>query len=179
MNKGIVKSIVALLLGVVLYATPAAAQIKWQAGVGLAAPMGTFGDAFKTGLSLMGGANFDLTAKPISFRADLGYNINKCNVSGCGNVSSKLLTLSGDVEYNFPTPRAHPYFIGGVTWGRASLGGSDAPAGVDAQSDFGFNIGGGVHWDLGSVPVFVEARYFDIGGNVDARFIPVTIGIRF
>lgn len=179
MHKGIVKGIIALVLGLVLVATPAAAQIKWQVGLGATVPEGSFGDAFKVGLGVMGAANFGLTAKPISFRADLGYNINKCNVSGCGNISSNLLTLSGDVAYNFPTPRTHPYLIGGVTWGRASLGGSDAPAGVSSQSDFGFNVGGGLHWDMGAVPVFVEARYFDIGGNVDARFIPITFGVRF
>lgn len=179
MNKGMIRGIVALTLGSVLVAAPAAAQIKWQVGLGVNIPEGTFGDGFKTGLNAMGAANFGLTAKPISFRADLGYNINKCNVSGCGNVSMNLLTLSGDVEYNFPTPRAHPYLIGGATWGRASLGGSDAPSGIDPQSDFGFNLGGGLHWDMGAVPVFVEARYFDIGGNVDARFIPITFGVRF
>ena len=179
MNKGIVKGLIALVLGVVLIATPASAQIKWGLGIGPTIPQGTFKDGFKMGFHAVGIANFDLTAKPISFRADAVYNVNKCDFTSCGNITSKLLTLSGNVEYNFPTPSAHPYLTGGVTYARASLGGSDAPAGLSAESDIGFNVGGGLHFDLGPTKAFVEARYFAIGGNVDAHFIPISFGIRF
>lgn len=142
-------------------------------------PVGDFGDSFKLGLNVMAGANFELTAKPISFRTDLMYNINKCDVAGCGNITSKLLTLSGDVQYNFPTARTHPYILGGLTWGRAALGGSDAPSGFDAESAIGFNIGGGLHFDLGGTKAFLEARYFSLGGDVEADFLPITFGVRF
>ena len=177
MIKGIVKGLIAIVLGLMLIATPASAQIKWGLGIGPTIPQGTFGNGFKLGFHAVGIANYDLTAKPISFRADVVYNVNKCD--GCGNITSNLLTLSGDVAYNFPTPRVHPYLLGGVTWARASLSGSGVPAGVSAQSDIGFNIGGGLHWDMGPTKVFVEARYFGIGGNVDAHFIPISFGIRF
>ena len=197
MKKGIMQGAIALVLGLVLVATPASAQIKWGLGIGPTIPQGTFGDGFKMGFHAVGIANYELTAKPISFRADAVYNVNKCDISGCGNITSKLLTISkcdvggcgnitsnlltvsGDVEYNFPTPSAHPYLTGGLTWARASIGGSDAPAGISAESDIGINVGGGLHFDLGPTKAFVEARYFGIGGNVDAHFIPISFGIRF
>ena len=179
MIKGIVKGLIALVLGLVLIATPASAQIKWGLGIGPTIPQGTFGDGFKLGFHAVGIANYDLTAKPISFRADAVYNINKCDACGGLSITSNLLTLSGNVEYNFPTTRTHPYLTGGVTWARASIGGSDAPSGISAQSDIGFNAGGGLHFDLGPTKAFVEARYFAIGGNVDAHFIPISFGIRF
>ena len=179
MMKFFVKALVTVVLGLAIVATPASAQIKWQLGLGPTLPMGDFGDSFKLGFHAMGGANFALTEKPISFRADVAYNINKCDIAGCGNISSNLLTLSGNVQYNFPTPSSHPYLTGGLTWGRASLGGSDAPSGIDAESDIGFNVGGGLHFDLGGTTAFLEARYFSIGGNLDADFIPITFCVRF
>ena len=179
MKKGVMQGVIAVLLGLVLVTTPATAQVKFGLGIGPTIPQGTFKDGFKIGFHAVAIANFDLTAKPISFRADAVYNVNKCDISGCGNITSNLLTLSGDVAYNFPTARAHPYLLGGVTWARASLGGSDAPPGISAQSDIGFNVGGGLHFDLGPTKAFVEARYFGIGGNVDAHFIPISFGIRF
>lgn len=174
MHARILKSLVLTMVALALVGSPAAAQVKWQLGLGPTQPMGDFGDGFNTGFHVMGGANFGLTAKPISFRADAVYNMNKCD--GCGDITSNLFTVSGDVEYNFPTPSAHPYLLGGLTWGRASLGGDDAPSGLDAETDVGFNVGGGVHFDLGGTKAFIEARYFDVG---DSNFIPLTFGVRF
>lgn len=156
--------------------SPAAAQIKWQLGLGPTLPMGDFGDSFKSGFHAMAGANFEMTARPISFRTDVVYNMNKCDFTACGDVSTNLLALSGDIQYNFPTPSAHPYILGGLTWGRASLGGNDAPSGVDAETDVGFNVGGGVHFPVGGAKAFIEARYFSIG---DTDFVPITFGVRF
>lgn len=152
-------------------AAPATAQVKWQVGIGPTMPMGDFGEAFNMGFHVMGGANFGLTAKPISFRADAAYHMNKCDVvAACGDVTQNMLTLSGDVVYNFPTPRTHPYLLGGLTWGNASC------SGCQSSSDIGFNLGGGMHFDLGANQIFVEARYFSID---QSDFIPITVGVRF
>jgi opacity protein-like surface antigen len=178
MKKGIMQVLVASALGLVLVTTPAAAQIKWGLGIGPTVPMGTFADGFKTGFHAVGIANFEMTAKPISFRLDGVYNVNKCDVAGCGNITANTVTASGDIQYNFPTPSAHPYILGGVTWGHLSCGGSDC-GGAPSASDFGFNVGGGLHFDLGPTKAFIEARYFGIGGDVDAHFVPISFGIRF
>lgn len=174
--KGIVKGLVAAGLGLVLVAAPANAQIKWNIGLGATMPQGDFGDAFKMGFHAMGAATFGLTGAPIGIRADAVYNINKCDIAGCGNITSNLLTVSGDAVYSFPGVGVKPYLLGGVTWGRASLGGSDAPSGLDAETDFGFNLGGGVDFGMGGMMAFAEARYFTVG---DADFLPITVGVRF
>lgn len=170
------RSLILTVLSLAVVTTPAAAQIKWQLGLGPTLPMGDFGNGVGTGFHVMGGANFELTAKPISFRTDLVYNMFKCDTSGCGDITSKVITLSGDIQYNFPTPTNHPYLLGGVTWGHASLGGSDAPSGLDSEKDVGFNVGGGLHFNVGGAKAFVEARYFVVG---DADFVPITFGVRF
>lgn len=157
-------------------ATPASAQIKWQLGLGPIFPQGSFGDGYSTGLHGMAGANFGLTRAPISFRIDGTYSSNKCDAGGCGDQSLQIFTASGDVQLNFPTPSNHPYLIGGITWGRSKLGGNDAPSGADAQTDIGFNVGGGLHFPLGGNKLFIEARYFEIE---DLSFVPITFGVRF
>ena len=178
MIKGIVKGLIALVLGLVLIATPASAQIKWGLGIGPTVPMGTFADGAKLGFHAVGIANFDLTAKPISFRADAVYNVNKCKAAGC-STTSNLVTVSGDVAYNFPTPRVHPYLLGGVTWGHGSCSGSGC-AGASSSNDIGFNVGGGLHWDMGPTKVFIEARYFSLSDSgAKTNFIPISFGIRF
>ena len=175
MMKFFVKALVTVVLGLAIVATPASAQIKWQIGLGPTLPMGDYGDVAKLGFHAMGGANFALTEKPISFRADVAYHMNKCDISGCPDITFNLLTLSGNVQYNFPTPSSHPYLTGGLTWGNASCSGSGC-AGSSSSSDLGFNLGGGIHFPLGSNKLFLEARYFSI---TDTDFIPITVGVRF
>ena len=174
--KRILRQLLFAGLGLALVVTPARAQIKWQLGLGPTLPQGSFGDGFSTGLHGMAGANLGLTRAPLSARIDAAYHSNKCDAGGCGDVSSRLLTVSGDLELNFPTPANHPYLIGGITWGRSTLGGSDAPSGADAETDVGYNIGGGLHFPLGGNKLFIEARYFDVG---DLKFVPITFGVRF
>ena len=172
----IAKSLIvgALVLAVTVTAAPAAAQIKWQAGLGLTMPQGDFGDASKTGFHIMGAANFPLTNSPIGIRADLGAHRNSADSDF--DINTLLITLSGDAVYTFPGAGAAKWYaLGGLTWGRASLGGDDAPD-VDAETDFGINLGGGANFALGGTSVFAEARYFTVG---DADFIPITFGIRF
>ena len=179
MKQGITQGLIAVVLGLVLVTTPATAQIKWGLGIGPTIPMGTFADGAKTGFHAVGIANFDLTAKPISFRLDGVYNVNKCDVPGCGNATAVLFTASGDVAYNFPTPSAHPYILGGLTWGHGSCSGSDC-GGAPSSSDIGFNVGGGLHFNLGPTKAFVEARYFSLSDNgAKTNLIPISFGIRF
>lgn len=179
MHKGISKGFVALSLGLVLVASPAAAQVKWGLGIGPTLPMGTFANGARIGFHAVAIANFDMTEKPISFRTDAVYNVNKCDVTGCGNATLNLLTLSGDVQYNFATPRAHPYLLGGLTYGHGSCGGSDC-AGSQSSNNVGFNLGGGLHFDLGPTKAFVEARYFSISDHgAKMSLVPISFGIRF
>jgi hypothetical protein len=39
----------------------------------------------------------------------------------------------------------------------------------------GFNVGGGVRFSS----LFVEARYVSIGGDLDMKFVPLTVGFHF
>jgi hypothetical protein len=63
--------------------------------------------------------------------------------------------------------------------------------GSRSSADFGANIGGGVTFRLAGLKTYVEIRYLYVGGpemtlpasstsgKADARFIPITFGLRF
>ena len=46
----------------------------------------------------------------------------------------------------------------------------------DRETEFGFNVGGGLNFNLGTMDTFAEIRYHDAG---DASFVPIVFGIRF
>jgi opacity protein-like surface antigen len=177
MTKSFLKGIVAAALGVALLAAPAAAQIGWSVGAGMTMPQGDFGDAADNGFHGMAAATFTLPASPIKIRADFGYHTMAASedLVGTADVSWNMMTLSGDAQWTIMPGPLSPYLIGGVTWGSLGVGGDDAPD-VDSESDFGFNLGGGLDFGLGALSLFAEARYFSVG---DADFLPLTVGIKF
>ena len=178
MTKSYLKGLVAAALGVALLAAPAAAQIGWSVGAGMTMPQGDFGDGADNGFHGMAAGTFTLPASPIKIRADFGYhtmNASEDLVGPDADVSFNLITVSGDAQWSFMPGPLSPYLIGGVTWGSASVGGDDAPD-VDSESDFGFNLGGGLDFGLGALKLFAEARYFSVG---DSDFLPITVGIHF
>lgn len=173
MIKSILKTVALSSLAIVLVAAPAAAQIGWSIGLGPTLPQGDLGDGAKSGFHGMAGATFSLPAAPIKIRADAGYHTMKSEADD--EISLNLITVSGDAQWSFMPGPLSPYVIGGVTWGSASLGGDNAPD-VDAENDFGFNVGGGLDFGLASLKLFAEARYFSVG---DSDFLPITVGIHF
>ena len=64
--------------------------------------------------------------------------------------------------------------MGGVTWASLKCTGNDC-IDTSSQSDVGYNIGGGLQFSS----LFLEARYVSITGDVQADFIPITIGFHF
>jgi opacity protein-like surface antigen len=175
MTKSFLKGLVAAALGVALLSAPAAAQVGFSVGAGLTMPQGDLGDGAESGFHGLAAATSTLPAAPIKIRADFGYHTMPADEDLFGDMSFNMMTLSGDAQWSFMPGPLSPYVIGGVTWGSASLGGDDAPD-VDSESDFGFNVGGGLDFGLGALKLFAEARYFSVG---DSDFLPITVGIHF
>ena len=158
MRKLFVRS--AVVAGLVLAATTtASAQIKWQVGAGITHLTASGAD---DGFHGMGAATFSLPAAPIKIRADGMYH----TFDGLS-----MITVSGDAVYGFAPGPISPYVLGGLTWGRSK------PDGVDAQTDFGWNLGGGINFGLGALKAFAEARYMKVGDG--DGFYPITVGLHF
>ena len=69
-----------------------------------------------------------------------------------------------------------PYIIGG-----AGIYNSHRTLflGARASTDPGFNLGGGLRFELSDVTTFVEARYHKVSGAAGIRLLPITLGILF
>jgi hypothetical protein len=181
MTKRILLAMFGVGTALALVATPAAAQIKWNVGLGLNLPQADLKDPniadAKSGLAARGGATFGLGMSPISIRAEAGYDMWKI---GSTSENYNMLSFSGDAVYSFPGVGAKPYILGGVNWNRL---GSSA-SGSTSESNVGFNAGAGVNFSLGAVGAYVEARYVKVtitsgGVDSDVSNIPIVFGIRF
>jgi opacity protein-like surface antigen len=161
-------------IGVALLATPAVAQGGLMLGGGLTLPQGDFKDAAKSGFHGMAAFDFGAPMVPLGIRLDASYHVNQFKAPGDPDAAFDILALSGDLSYSFPSIGAKPYAIGGVTWASVKCGGNDCLS-TSSTSDMGFNVGGGVRFSS----LFVEARYVSIGGDLDMKFVPLTVGFHF
>lgn len=161
-------------IGLTFVAGPVFAQGGLMIGGGLTLPQGDYKDAVKSGYHAMAALNFKAPGAPLGVRLDAAYHLNDFDLPGNPDAKANIIAASGDAVYTFPSVGPRPYALGGITWARLQCRGDDC-ASTSSRSDVGFNVGGGV--DLGGF--FVEARYFSVGGDVNAKFVPITVGLRF
>jgi opacity protein-like surface antigen len=172
--KRILRRLVIAGLGLAFVATPVFAQGGLILGGGLSLPQGDYKDAVKSGYHGMAGLNFAVLGAPLGVRVDAAYHLNDFDLPGSPDAASALLAVSGSAVYTFPSVGAKPYLVGGITWARAKCSGDDCVSDA-SDSDTGFNVGGGIRF--GSI--FAEARYLSIGGDVDLKLVPITVGFTF
>jgi opacity protein-like surface antigen len=163
---------IALALG----AHSAHAQTSAKIGIqgGLTAPMDNFGRNLDVGYNF--GLLLDLRApaSPVSFRIDGMYH----SMDVSGNSSTNVNVLAGTANVVIRLDRSlitTPYIIGGAGLYRTRV---SFPNGSDANSDMGFNVGGGLQFGMSGLTAFVEARYHAVHDE-NVRFLPVTFGILF
>lgn len=159
-------------------AAPAAAQsaadvrpVRFGVQAGLSLPTGDDNEGVNTGFNVGGLLDFKPAALPFGIRVNADYHR-----FGIEDVDNKLsiLAVTGAAKYDFATATSMaPYILGGVGMYRSSVSDCDA---CDAETDFGFNVGGGLNFNLGTLGTFVEARYHVVDGS---GIIPIVFGIRF
>lgn len=170
-------SVVALSL---VAAPTAHAQVGVGVSAGLSLPTGDFGDIVKSGYSVNGLVGFTMPLSPLGFRGEVGYNSwdGKTN-AGLDGVTASSLSGTGNLVLQVPGMIvAKPYLIGGVGAHRFKLdaGGTNNAA----ETKFGWNVGAGLNFGLGTLSTMVEARYTTIQGNGGSvHYVPITFGIMF
>ena len=160
MIKSILKGLVLSTLAIALLAAPAAAQIGWSLGLGISKPST---DGADNGFHGMGAATFALPALPIGIRADVMYHA----FDGASTIG-----IDGDAKWNIIPGPLSPYAIGGISWGSSSIDGIDG-----SQSDFGWNLGGGLDFGISKLSFFAEVRWLTLGEG--DPIMPITLGLRF
>lgn len=175
-------SLGALALALGLCAAPALhAQImprsegfRFGLGLGATMPMGTYGDADKMGINLLGVFEMPLANSPLYLRVDGLYSSTAHDGTGAsGNTSILGGTVSALYHFSAPAATARPYALGG-------LGIYNVDPGAGSETKIGFGFGGGVTFLLGGFNAFAEARYISVQTSGASRtFVPLTVGLLF
>ena len=160
------------LMGLALSAAPAVAQVSVYGGGGSAIPTGDDMEDVDAGLQLLGGLVLDLT-EMVSIYAEGQWGTHDVSVDGATDVSAKpsalmaglLLGIGGDEG------AVSPYLFAGG--GLQSLDLEGEEGGITVSVDdrtFGWHVGGGIGFDLGSLPAFLEGRYQAASFDSDSEF---------
>lgn len=148
--------------------------ITWHAGIGLNLPQSDLGTGTGTGWGLMGGGDYWLKGSPIAIRGDLGYNH-----WGISNSSESIsdFNITAAALYPFKTAGGvKPYVDAGLGWYRVS----SSVSGSNAESDIGFNFGGGINFMAGKTKMFADGRYHVVShSGFGEDNIALMVGLRF
>ena len=172
---------------VAIAASAPAVQAQNPMSFGIAAgatiPTGDLGDAVKTGFHGMATLGFTPAMVPFGVRIDGMYHslAGEADIlgEGTGEIDLRVIGVTANGIFAMPAMVASPYLIGGLGYYNTKFDLED----FESESDFGFNVGVGMKFNLSGFGTFAEIRYHNIfngGDDVDnMAFIPLTFGIMF
>lgn len=144
---------------------------------GLSLATGNFGDRNDAGYALGLGIGFRQGLSPLAFRAEGIYNEFNQKLPGTSKAHASAIT--GNAIYEFLTGSTNafvPYAIGGIGYYNTR---EPSPLfDIESESNFGWNIGGGVRFPLSGFSVYAEARYHSVS-NSGVQFAPIVFGVSF
>ncbi len=145
-------------------------------GAGVTMPQGDYGDLASMGFHGMGAVSFGLGAGPLGVRVEGVYHRTSLENDVDGNTS--IIGGMANLMYSFTTAgTVKPYLLGGAGYFKADA--EVTGFGSFDESDLGFGGGGGVTFAMGGTTLFAEVRYITVGGDVEADFLPITVGLKF
>ena len=166
----------AVLAAAMLFVVPTLhAQTSLIFAAGATLPMGNTGDAVETGYHAMAGLGIKPPLAPIGARIEGLFNENA--FKGASDANMRILGVIANAQYTV-VPTA--YLIGGLGMYNWKCAGTCGLLGSESETDFGFNVGGGVNIPLTGLGVFIEARLHMIQSEGESiKLVPITVGIKF
>jgi opacity protein-like surface antigen len=141
---------------------------------GVTAPVSSYGTDKDVGYHIGLLVDVRLPLSPIGLRFDGDFSQLKFSAN---STREQIWALTGNVLLKLPTGTPlWPYAIGGVGFYNSRR---DLLLGASSNTDPGWNLGGGLRFELGDLTTFVEARYHRASGSSGIRMVPVTLGILF
>jgi len=141
---------------------------------GVTAPVSSYGTDKDVGYHLGLLLDVRLPLSPVGFRFDGDFSQLKYSAN---STRQQIWALTGDALLKLPTGTPlWPYAIGGVGFYNSRR---DLLLGASSHTDPGWNLGGGLRFELSDITTFVEARYHRASGASGIRMVPVTIGLLF
>jgi opacity protein-like surface antigen len=171
------RTVVGVAMGLALLAGSANAQsVKpFNIGIsgGLSVPTGDAGDLVKSGYNLSGMFEVKPMAFPVALRLEGQWQ--RFDVKGV-DANYRTLGVLANAVYYIPSPGiVKPYFTGGLGMVNEKLSAFD-----DSETNFAFNLGAGVNFQLTGITTFVEANWQSIQSEGSAtRMFPIRFGVKF
>jgi len=147
--------------------------IRFGVGGGLLIPTGDYGKADQTGWHVLGLIQLPISGSSVHLRFDGLYG-STSHQSGFGSGKTTLAGGTADLLLHLGSRASsvRPYVLGGVGLFHISDGAS--------ESKFGFGLGGGILFGLGTMHAFLEARYLSVQTSGSSlTFAPITAGLMF
>jgi len=162
---------------------------------GLTAPRQDYNTIFEPGFNVTGMLGWDPIGSPFGVRLDAEYDqfSERSQFAGLA-ADPQIIAANLNGKLRFPLygvetgGRANLYAVGGGSWYYhknllyadegtpcCTVGGLEDRD--SWESDFGWNLGGGIGFGFGPSDLFVEARWQQIKGG--RSFVPIIVGITF
>jgi opacity protein-like surface antigen len=164
--------------------------LKFTVFAGGALPTGDFKDGANTGYTVGAGLDYRVPLSPFGVRAEGIYSsFGGKDDLGLEDVDFSDLGLNANAVVWLPNAGSpmRAYLTGGPSYSRLKVNMSDS--GLDlsvSENKWGFNVGGGLDFALGSLSTRLDVRYRrfsatdDESGESSAfQYIPITFGITF
>ena len=165
--------------------------LKFTVFAGAALPTGDLKDGADIGYTLGAAMDYHVPVSTIGFRGEGSYtSFGAKDTGGADDADLSDLGLNANLVFWLPNPGSpvKAYLTGGPSYSRTKV--SVSSGNVDASvtdNNWGFNVGGGLDFPLGTLSTRLDVRYkrissdnfFDTGEKGTVQYIPITFGITF
>jgi hypothetical protein len=166
-------TVAVLLVGSLIAAPEARAQMAFSVAAGASLPMGDAGDFYGMGYNATVGVGIKPPLAPLGLR--LEGMLNSFDAKDDVDASARLLGVVANATLSGPMMPV--YLIGGLGMYNNKF---SAGSLSESESKLGFNIGGGFNLPLTGFSTFIEVRYHHVPMEDSSfQFIPITVGIKF
>lgn len=166
-----------VLVGSLVAAPQAHAQLAFSIAAGAALPMGDTGDGLNMGYNATVGVGIKPPLSPLGVRIEGMFNsFDSKTMVGSPDATVRVMGLIANGTFSGPAMPV--YFIGGLGMYNSKVTAGSFSS--TAENDFGFNLGGGFNIPLTGFSTFIEVRYHHIPDSGGAfKFVPITVGVKF
>ena len=165
--------------------------LKFTVFAGAALPTGDTKDGVNMGYDVGAALDYHVPLSPFGVRAEGNYaSFGAKDTGGAGDADLSDLGLNANVVLWLPNAGSpvKAYVTGGPSYSKIKV--SASSGGVDASisdNNWGFNVGGGLDFALGTLSTRLDVRYkrissndfFGTGEKGTIQYIPITFGLTF
>ena len=165
--------------------------LKFTVFAGAALPTGDTKDGVNMGYDVGAALDYHVPLSSFGLRAEGTYaSFGAKDSGGAEDADLSDLGVNANLVFWLPNPGSpvKAYLTGGPSYSRikvsASSGNIDASV---SDSNWGYNVGGGLDFALGALSTRLDVRYkrvssdnfFDTGEKGTVQYIPITFGVTF